>query len=267
MGTRHNAAIMRLLIGVMLLLAGLMSAEAQQYTGMSGLIHVPSAEMDSAGVARIGAHFLNRHFTPGHRYWHYEGKKYDTGDFYLSLTPFSWMELGFTITLLKHKAADEGWAGSAANGPDKSGYNRKDRYFSIKFRPLKEGRWYPAIALGANDFLSSSPFSSNSSDNNGFWRNYYIAATKHLDINRHRLGATIAYRYFTGYYNHRWQGVTGGVTYRPSFAENFRAIVEWTGCDLNIGIDCLLWKHLLLQASLQRGRWPSAGAAYVIDLF
>lgn len=241
-------------------------AIAQQYTGMSGLIHTPSAEMDSAGVARIGAHFLNKHFMPNHKYWYCDGKKYNTGDFYISITPFSWVELGFTMTLFKHKANPE-------RPNDKDGYNSKDRYFSIKFQPLKEGKWYPAVAIGANDFLSSGSIFANPFDKqddnsvNSFWRNYYIALTKHLDLNMHQLGATVAYRYYTGVYNHCWQGVTAGITYRPTFARNFRAIVEWTGCDVNFGIDCVLWRHLMIQASLQNGKWPSAGLAYVVDLF
>ena len=35
-------------------------ASAQLYTGMSGLIHVPSAEMFEAGEAQIGAYYMNR---------------------------------------------------------------------------------------------------------------------------------------------------------------------------------------------------------------
>lgn len=253
------------MIRVVVLLLLLLTAQiavAQQYSGMSGLIQTPSADMDSAGVARIGAHFLNKHFTPDHRYWYYDGKKYNTADFYISLTPFSWVELGFTLTLFRHKA------NQSEHPNDKDGYNTKDRYFSIKFLPLKEGKWYPAVAIGATDFLSSNPFKGTSNTSvNGFWRNYYIALTKHLDLRRHELGATVAYRYYLAKYNHKWQGVTAGVTYRPAFARNFRAIVEWTGCDVNIGIDCVLWRHLMLQASLQNGKWPSAGLAYVVDLF
>ena len=72
---------------------------AQQYTGMSGLIHVPSADMDESGVARVGAHFLNREFTPDVGF-DYEGK-YHTISHYLSITPFRWMEIGYTCTLQK----------------------------------------------------------------------------------------------------------------------------------------------------------------------
>lgn len=242
-----------------IVLISVASVRAQQYTGMSGLIHVPSAEMDTVGEARIGAHFLNGKFTPDHPYWEFDGKKYNTCDFYLSLTPFKWMEIGYTITLFKHKSTGEG---------DKTGYNRKDRYVSIKFRPLEEGRYWPAVAIGANDFLTSSPLKGNDIGNtNGFWRNYYLALTKHFGFGGHEIAPTVCYRYFPSGYDRRWRGVVGGVTYRPAFAKNWRAIVEWTGCDVNAGIDCIPWKHLLVQASLQNGRWPSAGLCYMVNLF
>ena len=80
-------------------LMGFSSVCAQQYTGMSGLIHVPSADMDEVGVARIGAHFLNREFTPDMRF-NFNGK-YHTISHYLSITPFRWIEIGYTCTLQK----------------------------------------------------------------------------------------------------------------------------------------------------------------------
>jgi hypothetical protein len=236
-------------------------AWSQQYTGMSGLIHVPSAEMDSAGDARLGAHFLNKNFTPRASGWRYEGKPYHTFDFYLSLTPFKWVEIGYTITLLKHKADPDD-----PNG-DKSGYTQKDRYLSIKFQPIAERKYVPAIAVGANDFITSSPFKKREGENNDYWRNYYVALTKHFVMSGHILGATVSYRHFMQPYNHRWNGVVGGVTYRPAFARNVRAILEWTGCDINFGVDCLLWKRLLIQASLQDGRYPSGGLCYKVNLF
>lgn len=250
----------RLLFTFVCLLTAGLCGYAQQYTGMSGLIHVPSAEMDNAGDARIGAHFLNGHFTPDQPYWYFEGKKYHTADFYVSLTPFKWVELGYTITLFR---------GIDQRPGENSGYNKKDRYMSIKFRPLEEGKYWPAVALGSNDFLSSAPLRNNnkSDDSNGFWRNYYIALTKSFDIKGHILAPTLTYRYFTNHFNHRWNGLVGGVVYKPSFARNLRLTVEWTGCDVNVGVDCLLWRHLLVQGSLQDGRWPSAGLCYKVNLF
>lgn len=240
-----------LTLTVMMWLAGAFCAQAQQYTGMTGLIHIADAEMDTVGTARIGAHFLNKEFTPKQAF------KYNTGDVYLSLTPFSWVEIGYTMTFFRHGFAN----------------NKKDRYFSVKFRPLKEGKYYPAVAIGANDFISSGIWESldpTKPDNlsNGYFRNYYIAATKHFDLKGHELGATLGYRYFTnGRSLNHFTGVVGGVTYRPKFFKPLRAILEYAGRDVNFGVDCLLWKHLLIQASLQRFKYPSGGVCYVINLF
>lgn len=49
-----------LIIGCLFFFGSGQLLHAQQYTGMSGLIHVPSGEMDEAGEARVGAHFLRK---------------------------------------------------------------------------------------------------------------------------------------------------------------------------------------------------------------
>ena len=48
----------KLIILTLVLLVGLATGQAQQHVGTQGLIHVPSAEMDTVGVARIGAHYV-----------------------------------------------------------------------------------------------------------------------------------------------------------------------------------------------------------------
>lgn len=73
---------MRRILFVVFLMFVSLEMGAQQYTGLSGLIHVPSAEMNAEGDARIGIHFLNKHFTPGHLF-SYEGNKYNTFSYYL----------------------------------------------------------------------------------------------------------------------------------------------------------------------------------------
>jgi len=229
---------------------------AQQYSGMSGLIHVPSAEMDSAGDARIGAHYLDKHMLPNHPSFMIDGKKYNTFDTYISLTPFWWLEVGLTLTFEKGNPTKDGKL------TDTDKFLQKDRYFAVKLNPLREGKYHPALAIGIQDC-----FSSTNKTHTGIFTNYYLALTKHLDIREQELSFNIVYRHYSNDYNRRWNGVIGGITYRPSFAKNWHAIVEWTGCDINMGIDCLLWRHLLLQASLQEGRYPSAGICYKVNLF
>lgn len=232
---------------------------SQLYTGMSGLIHVPSAEMGNEGDARIGTYFLGKHFTPDFGF-SYDGKKYNTMSFYLSATPFKWMEFGYTFTLFKTLA--KGYSETPK-------YNQKDRYFSIKLNPIRESKYIPAIVIGGNDIFSTAFKSTmeGGEDGNYYFSNYYIAVTKHIRLNRNIIGINVAYRKWKRDYNSKWEGVVGGITFQPSFQKNLRAIAEYTGDDINIGFDWLLWKHLLIQSSLQNGKYFSGGICFQMNLF
>ena len=261
---KHEVGTIKNLRRVFLLgcfLSCLFSVSAQQYTSMSGLIHVPSADMDEAGEARIGVHFLNKEFTPDEAFNCLGKGKYHTTDHYLSITPFSWIELGYTCTLMK---------GLKNSNKDDIGFYHKDRYFSVKVRPLKEGKWWPSIAIGSNDpwttFDKKDEEGRTEKYRNQIFCNYYIAATKHLALRNHVIGVHVAYRKWKRDYNNKWNGIVGGITYNPSFARNLRAIAEYTGNEINIGADYLLWKHFLLQASLQDGKYFSGGVCFQINL-
>lgn len=223
-------------------------ASAQLYTGLTGLVHVPSAEMNGEGVARAGVYFLSERLSP-------ETFSYSTMSHYLSITPFRWVEAGYTCTLFRVNYVTGGEAG-------KRRYDQKDRYFSVKINPLREGRYHPAIAIGANDPLGSSAKRLA----NRYFCNYYVAAVKHLSLKGHCLAFHLAYRRWEDERNGKWNGVVGGITYRPSFAPGLRAIAEYTGAGVNVGADCLLWRHLLLQVSLQDGKYFSGGLCFQTDL-
>ena len=243
---------------VVCLLVGLLmvrTIQAQEYTGISGMIHVPTAEMAPEGDVRIGVSFLNREFLPD--MINLDGEKYHSSDHYLAITPFSWIELAYVCTLLK------GYKNQDRN--DEVGYFEKDRYFSIKIRPLKEGKYWPAVAIGVHD--PGNSVSHEDGKDYAYFQNYYIAATKHWCPGGHELGFHLTCRYYRSGHNRKWNGVVGGVTYRPAFASNCRAMVEYTGNDVNVGVDCLLWKHLFIQAALQNGRYFSGGLRFQMNLF
>ena len=237
------------------------SSTAQQYTGMSGLIHTPSADMDAEGTARIGGHFLNKEFTPDETFRH-NGEKFNTGSFYLSVTPFKWLELGYTFTLRKRNQNYFGEVGGV-------GYYGKDRYLSAKVRLVKEDGWWPSVAIGTNDpYTTSSQNYDKEENKNSPFCNFYLSATKHVNLGGHLIGIHLSGRYFRREYNEKWNGVVGGLTYSPKFDNHrLRGIVEYTGADVNIGADYLLFGHLLVQASLQQGRYFSGGLCYQVNLF
>lgn len=238
-----------------------MPLQAQMYTGLSGLVNVPSADMNEAGDIQLGCYYMDSHFTPesdGKYGFIYNGEKYSTMDFYASITPFCWVELSYTITLQK----------SLIDGYDKAKYNQKDRYFSVKLNPIREGKWWPAIAIGSNDFVGSpTKRHSHGGSGAGYFCNYYIAATKHIKPHGHDISVNVAYRYCPNVYNEKWEGVVGGITYRPSFFKDLRAIVEYTGNEVNVGADCLLWKHIFMQGALVDCKHFTGGICYKANLF
>lgn len=240
------------LIGV-LLLTSFSGIRAQEYTGITGMMHVPTAEMAPAGTARVGAFFLNGEFTPDKLA--YKGEKYNTYNHFLAIAPFSWVELSYVCTLLKNAKNKD--------GAQKVGYYNKDRFFCIKLRPLKEGKYWPALAVGTQDPTRTV---EDKSGDYAYFNNFYVAASKHLNWKGHELGVHLTYRYYRSDFNAKWRGVTGGITYRPAFAPNSRAMLEYTGNDVNVAVDCYLWRLLFVQAGLQNGKYFSGGLMLRIQL-
>lgn len=227
---------------------------AQQYTGISGLIHVPSGEMNHEGDAFIGVHFLNKAMTPDTGFL-YQGEKYHTFDYYVSLTPFSWIEMSYVCTeRIRSKDAQ----GHVAQWS-------KDRYASVKIRPLKEGKYYPAVAIGCNDVWTSI-LEADRPDSQLYFTNWYIAASKHFEFSGNELGLTLSYRHFFRGYNSKWNGVVGGVTFRPAFFPQWRLMAEYTGNEFILGTDMLLWQHLRLQASVKDFKYFYGGLCLQFNL-
>lgn len=212
--------------------------EAQQYTGIEGLLHVPSAEMSTPKSLRLGYDYHPETFVPP--YCDHAG---DVPTFYIALTPFKWVDVSYMMTAYKDKVENMYIA---------------DRTIMLKIRPLEEGKYWPAVALGTQD-----PFGT------GVYTNYYIAATKHFNLLGGEWGIHGTYRKYdsnnTGrderrkLTNDRWNGLVGGITFRPGFFKDLRATVEYTGNEVNAGLDVKLWKFLRLQGILMDGRYWGGG--------
>ncbi len=210
----------------------------QQYTSTTGLIHTPSAEMNPTGTARVGGHYMSKLMMP-------RGMKYDSWTHYVSVTPYKWIEIGYTAVLY-------------------SNWIDKDRHFSIKIRPITEGKYRPAIVIGADDPVGSS-FNVNKSASM-FYSNYYAAASKHFNLNKIRLGAHLSYRHYFKELNSHDSGITAGVTLSPIQHKQLRVIAEYGASVVNIGADYYLWNLILIQLSCSNLKEISAGVALQINL-
>ena len=162
----------KLFIVACFMLLGL-PAMAQFTYGTTGLLHMPTADMQKDKTFMAGASYLNSHATPST--WNY-----DTYNYYINITFFPWLEIGYTCTLFSAE-----WLGVDKYGY--SGFTNQDRSFHGRLRVWKEGwweEWTPQIVAGVNDFTTGSGGDYTDmgveGNGNGFFNRYYIAATKHL---------------------------------------------------------------------------------------
>lgn len=227
---------------------------AQLTYGTTGLLHVPSAEMQADKTVMVGGNFLNKEITPPHWYYH-------TYNYYLNVTFFPWLEVAYTCTLVTAESL-----GLKPYGY--SGFTNQDRYFSARLRLLKEGQLWkhmPAIVVGTSDPFTSSGSVFNTVAGNGYFSRFFIAATKHIALGNETLGVHLSYLY-NKRKDYKLNGIAAGVTYDPGFAPDLRFIAEWDTKDFAFGVTYLLFNHLHLQAEMQNMKYFTGGLAYKIYL-
>ena len=185
------------------MLVGL-SAMAQFTYGTTGLLHMPTADMQQDKTFMAGGGYLSKHATPDR--W-----SYDTWNYYINITFFPWMEVAYTCTIFDEWLANR-----------KVHMINQDRNFSGRLRLWKEGwwkEWTPQIVIGGNDVLHGSisggdigSVEGSSIYGNTFYQRYYVAATKHFS-RYGEWGVHAAYVY-SKRIGHQFNGIAVGVDYQ-----------------------------------------------------
>ena len=255
-----------LLIGVVALFS-LLPASAQFTYGTTGLLHMPTADMQRDKTFMFGGSHLNSHAMPSKWY-------YNTWNYYLNITIFPWLEFGYTLNLFSAGALGLGSYGY-------SGFTNQDRSFHGRLRRWTEGwwkPWTPQIVAGVNDLTTGTGGDymdmGVDKDANGHFNRYYIAATKHLSWYGD-WGVHAAY-----VYNRRnrdkLNGVALGVDY--SFAlpatstlnkavNGLNLMAEYDSKFFNIGAKYTLWKdHINIVGELRECKYPSVGVYFKVHL-
>lgn len=219
-------------------------AQAQYSIGMSGLLNMGNAEMNETGTFMGGGNFIPQEMTNG-RF------DYNTANYFVSITFFSFLEASYSCMLFKAELYGQ-----------EAKLNQQDRSFSLKIRPLKEGKYHPAIAIGTND-----PFSEASGEN--YLSKVYGMATKTFDLGRgNRIAATAGY-----YYPLKQKamlrthdGICGGISYTPGFCQELKVMAEYDSKRFNIGAAVRLWKHLSVHAFTSDFNCIAGGVRYECTL-
>lgn len=229
---------------------------AQLTYGTTGLLHAPSAEMQRDKTVMIGGNFLNKEITP-------PGWNYHTYNYFLNVTIFPWLEVAYTCTMFQSQHIGIDWK------VGKGKFTNQDRYFSVRLRLLKEGQFWkymPAIVFGTSDpYTESGEGQVSSTDGNGYFCRFYLAATKHIPIGKEEIGVHLSYLY-NRRVDYPLNGPAVGLTWNPSFHPQLRVIAEYDAKDFALGATYLLFNHLHAQVELQRMKYFTGGLTYKIYL-
>lgn len=224
---------------------------AQLTYGTTGLLHTPSADMQKDKTVMIGGNFLNQEITP-------TVFAYDTYNYFLNVTIFPFLEIGYTCTLFKATDTFVPWK--------KGKFVNQDRYFSFRLRALEESKYFPAVVFGTSDpFTETGGGQIASESGNGYFCRFYLAASKYVPVGSEKIGIHASYLY-NKRTDYKLNGMAGGLSYAPSIFPDLNVIAEYDSKDIAIGATYLLFKHVFMQAELQRCRYFSGGLTYKIHL-
>lgn len=249
MGIRRKIGLLLILLSFPIVLS------AQMTYGVTGLLHMPSGEMQRDKTVMIGGNFLNKSITPPKWY-------YGTYNYFINVTIFPWLEVAYTCTLFSAESLGLKKYGF-------TGFTNQDRYFSFRIRALKEGQFWkymPGVVLGTSDpFTGTGGGMIVGSTGNGHFNRFYVAATKHFQIGKEEIGIHLAYLY-NRRENYHLNGPAVGVSYSPSFHKPLTLVAEYDSKDFAIGAMYLLFKHLHMQFEMQRMSMFTGGLTYKIYL-
>lgn len=252
------------------------NASSQVLYGNTGLLHMPTAEMQNDKTFMFGGNYLDKHFLAP--YWNNPNYNH-TYNYFINITFFPWLEISYTCTLVKGQPSNY-WP------PQTWGkFVNQDRHFSGRIRLWKEGwlnKWTPQIVIGSNDPGSFNNcgggkinFEQKGATHNYFNR-YFISATKHLEFkNIGELGVHLTYIYSRAQ-ELNYDGMAIGVNYKINLKElissykylnNLNLMAEYDVRFLNLGFSYALWKdYINIICSWDECKYFSGGIYFKVHL-
>lgn len=234
---------------------------AQFTYGTTGLLHMPTADMQRDKTFMAGGGYLNNDATP--KRW-----SYNTWNYYINITIFPWLEVAYTCTVFDEMVG-------------KVHMVNQDRNFSGRLRLWKEGwwkEWTPQLVVGVNDPTTGGGEDytdmSVDGDGNGYFNRYYMAVTKHLSWHGN-WGVHAAYVY-NRRYKDKLNGPAIGVDYQFALPETsflnkmvngLNLMAEYDSQFMNIGAKYTIWKdHINFIGELRDCKHPSVGVFFKVHL-
>lgn len=215
---------------------------SQTVIGTPGLMNIPTAEVREGCTFDGGASLRQNELQA-------EAMNYNTGLYYINFAPFSFFDITLRETLIKeHK--------SPGDPNTEVGFYQQDRSLTLRVQPIreKEGKWWPSVLVGANDFYLAHGIS--------YYAAVYGVISKTIPIKGvGKFAATAGYAKPIRM-GILYDGVFGGGSFSPQFAPMVRVMGEYDTRGVNVGIGARLFRHLNLTCFTREFKGVSATVSY-----
>ena len=210
---------------------------AQSLTGPSGLVTIPTAEIQQDGKIAFGLNWLNK------RYLVFE----DNVRQYHGIAPF--MTLGYLPFLEISLRLTR-----SLNYPEPEALG--DRVVNLRFRLLPENRSFPSVVIGAHDAIGESQN----------FHAFYLSASKNFHLTpRSKIGFHLGYG--SDYFDadrRQFVGIFGGISLSPH--PFVRLMLEYDTEKFNFGTRLSLFDRVELLIALLNVETFSGGVSYRFQL-
>lgn len=259
----------KVIIVLTVLLLGSGMARAQFTDGSTGLLQMPTAEMQDDGTFMITNNFLNKHSLPT------RGWNYNTFQYGVSISFWGRLEIGYVCVIFN---------GAWDPRPEEEKTERlrilrnQDRHFVGRIRLLKEGEfgieWMPALVVGISDPVTSSgayrPIDEG--DTNGYFNRNYAVLTKHFKTPWGQIGAHAGYQ-FNFRPDYPINAPCVGVDWTPvwiqnkGILDNAKFVLEYDSRTVNVGFIASTWDNRFeAMFELQNFQWVNFGLRFKLRL-
>ena len=201
------------------------SVYGHSLTGMTGLLNVPSADVQTDGTVIFGASYLDKN----HAEVLNSKSQYNVLAYYVNVTFLPFAEVALRSS-------------GPLNRPDRS--FQVDRMVSARIQLLKEQENIPSFVIGGHDIITTV------NEGNQYFGALYTVTTKHLNLSEHDIGLTLGYGLDIMEHN-QFEGLFGGLSFSPSFIPEITVMVEYDSNVVNIGGELSLFDHIELLSVLQ----------------
>lgn len=200
---------------------------SQSTSGVPGYIRIPTATLKSDGTLFIGSSFLPK------QHLEYTKFQYNAATAFVSLTFLPFIEFDFRFTRQLNLPSYESHV--------------SDRMPSVRFRLLKEKKWWPSVVIGLQDFLTSIE-----SGEARHFQASYIVVSKGFEIKPANMFVEGTLGYGTNWLvakNYELIGFWGGAVVNWRKVKWINLMADYDGEVASVGAEAVLFRHLFLKAA------------------